>query len=191
MKQHCPYKRRPEFSNLQRMKALQAFNGVYSGLLTTILYYALQQTQKNFDQWNIRTLIFCIRCLNTENLRMRPISFFAFISFFLLVMTKFAHVSSFSSVVYFTIGCFRASSCARENLTLHYCRSVNASPSEMHKVTKVGWHTKLSGAPYQTNFCPYGVQNRGRRVDFGMSRFCPCEQNASLTNQKMSMGVIL
>ena len=32
-------KRRPEFSNLQRMKALQAFNGVYSGLLTTILYY--------------------------------------------------------------------------------------------------------------------------------------------------------
>jgi len=39
LKQHCPYKRRPEFSNIQRMKALQAFNGVYSGLLTTILYY--------------------------------------------------------------------------------------------------------------------------------------------------------
>ena len=30
---------KPEFSNVQRMKALQAFNGVYSGLLTTILYY--------------------------------------------------------------------------------------------------------------------------------------------------------
>ena len=39
LKPHCPYKMRPEFSNIQRMKALQAFNGVYSGLLTTILYY--------------------------------------------------------------------------------------------------------------------------------------------------------
>ena len=39
LKQHRPYKRRPEFFNVQRMKALQAFNGVYSGLLTTILYY--------------------------------------------------------------------------------------------------------------------------------------------------------
>ena len=36
--QHCPYKKRPEFSNLKRMKALQVFNGVYSRLLTTILY---------------------------------------------------------------------------------------------------------------------------------------------------------
>ena len=44
LKQHCPYKMRPEFSYLQRMKALQAFNGVYSGLLTTILY---KLTKKN------------------------------------------------------------------------------------------------------------------------------------------------
>ena len=32
-------KRRPEFSDLIRMKALQAFNGVYSGLHTTIHFY--------------------------------------------------------------------------------------------------------------------------------------------------------
>ena len=33
-----PLQKEARISNLQRMKALQAFNGVYSGLLTTILY---------------------------------------------------------------------------------------------------------------------------------------------------------
>ena len=30
LKHHCPYKKRPKFSNLQIMKALQAFNDVYN-----------------------------------------------------------------------------------------------------------------------------------------------------------------
>ena len=43
-----PLKKEARISNLQRMKALQAFNGVYSGLLTTILYYL--QTKSLPDQ---------------------------------------------------------------------------------------------------------------------------------------------
>ena len=43
MKVETTLARRPEFPNSQRMKALQAFNGVYYGLLTTILYVTMYQ----------------------------------------------------------------------------------------------------------------------------------------------------